>query len=118
VISPDITADPRWAPARDLLKDLGMSGACWSTPLRGAAGGVIGAFAVFHERTGAPEPKDLEIVRHASQLAALMIERVRARSALAESEARFRSVVELAQDGLMIHDESGIRPRDRANHSR
>jgi PAS domain S-box-containing protein len=108
VVSPDITTDPRWAPYYGMLRDIGLSGGCWSTPLRGAAGGVIGAFGVFHPRSGAPDPKDLEVIRHASQLAALMIERVRARGALAESEARFRGVVELTQDGLMIIDESGI----------
>jgi PAS domain S-box-containing protein len=109
VISPEMGTDPHWAPFHDLLREIGLSGGCWSTPLRGAAGGVIGAFAVFHPRIGAPEPKDLEIVRHASQLAALVIERVRARGALAESEQRFRGVVELTHDGLMIHDQSGIR---------
>ncbi len=109
VVTNEITDDPRWEPYYGLLKSLGLSGGCWSTPLRGAAGGVIGAFGVYHRRAGAPDPADLEVVRHASQLAALMIERVRARGALAESEARFRGVVELTHDGLMIFDQSGIR---------
>ena len=105
----DLHADARWAPYHALLSELQLGGSCWSTPLRGAAGEVIGAFAVYHSQCGEPQPRDLEIVRHASHLAAMVIEQVRAQNALAASEARFRSVVELAQDGLLIHDEQGIR---------
>ena len=107
VVSTDIRTDPLWAPFQEVLARLEMGGACWSTPLRGAAGGVIGVFAVYHERCGDPHPRDLEMIAHAGHLAAVVIERVRAQNALAASEARFRGVVELAQDGLLIHD--GVR---------
>jgi len=104
VVSTDLREDPLWTPFHAAIETLGIGLSCWSTPLRGAAGEVIGAFAVYHAGPGEPQPRDLEIVRHASHLAAMAIERVRAQNALAASEARFRAVVELSQDGLLIHD--------------
>ena len=107
VVSTDLREDPLWTPFHAAIETLGIGLSCWSTPLRGAAGGVIGVFAVYHERCGDPHPRDLEMIAHAGHLAAVVIERVRAQNALAASEARFRGVVELAQDGLLIHD--GVR---------
>jgi PAS domain S-box-containing protein len=109
VYSPDIAHDPIWAPYHGLVAGLGLAGSSWSLPLRGTAGEVIGAFAIYYADHSEPEPRDAEIVRHTAHLAAMALEQVRAQYALAASEARFRGVVELAQDGILVHDAEGVR---------
>jgi PAS domain S-box-containing protein len=109
VYSPDLRSDPIWAPYRPLIEKLGLGGSSWSLPLRGTAGEVIGAFAIYYPDHSEPEPRDAEIVRHTAHLAAMALEQVRSQHALAASEARFRGVVELAQDGILVHDAEGVR---------
>lgn len=109
VVTRDVRDDPLWVTYRPILEALEIHGSCWSMPLRGTAGEVIGAFAIYYNLTGEPQPRDAEIVRHASNLAAMVLEQVRAQYAVAASEARFRGVVELAQDGILIHDAEGVR---------
>ncbi|MEU1376011.1 SpoIIE family protein phosphatase [Streptomyces triculaminicus] len=77
VIVSDIATDPLWEGYRDLAKRAGVA-ACWSTPIRGSDGRVLGTFAIYHRTPRAPEDQDLALSAAFTRIAALAIERHRA----------------------------------------
>jgi PAS domain S-box-containing protein len=101
VVASDIRTDPRWKDYRDLAARAGLR-ACWSEPIRSAAGGVIGAFAMYHRRVSTPSDGDIASIVAAARLAAIAIERRRSEEALAASEARHRLFADHATDMIML----------------
>ena len=87
VIVADVATDPLWAEYRDLAARHGLA-ACWSTPIFGTAGTVLGTFAMYYRRPGAPATHDLQLVQRASDVAGIAIERGRAEEALRASGER------------------------------
>ncbi len=77
VIVTDIATDPLWEGYRDLARRAGVA-ACWSTPIQGTDGGLLGTFAMYHRTPKAPEREDLELSASFAHIAALAIERHRA----------------------------------------
>jgi PAS domain S-box-containing protein len=92
VIVADIATDSRWAAYRDLALPHGLR-ACWSSPVRDAAGEVMATFAVYHRVPRAPRPDELELVSRAAQITRIALERDAATEALQRSEARYRTLV-------------------------
>ena len=82
VIVEDIQTDPRWAPIKHLVDGTGLR-ACWSQPIRGSQGEVIGTFAIYRERVGGPGPDDLGFMETAAEMASIAIGRVKAEEELA-----------------------------------
>ncbi|GAA1905608.1 SpoIIE family protein phosphatase [Streptantibioticus ferralitis] len=76
VIVTDIATDPRWADYRDLAQRAGVA-ACWSTPIEGMDGRLLGTFAMYHRTPKAPEGTDLALSAAFARIAALAIERHR-----------------------------------------
>ncbi|MET3805693.1 diguanylate cyclase (GGDEF)-like protein [Nakamurella sp. UYEF19] len=84
VIVGDIATDPRWDDYRDVALPFGLR-ACWSVPIPGALGQVLGTFALYY---GAPrEPTDEERRRIAQwvHLAGFAIGRARDMDALRQA---------------------------------
>ncbi|HWH96069.1 MAG TPA: EAL domain-containing protein [Baekduia sp.] len=77
IVSADIEVDPRWEPFRPLAREHGLR-ACWSFPILGAAGDVLGTFAVYRAAPGEPTEQDRRFIRAASRVAGIAIERRRA----------------------------------------
>lgn len=73
----DIATDPLWKNFKDLAAEHGLC-ACWSTPIPGAAGEVVGTFAVYHRTPRGPTPDEVDAINLVSRVAALAIERFRA----------------------------------------
>ncbi|GIU30314.1 bifunctional diguanylate cyclase/phosphodiesterase [Shewanella colwelliana] len=77
VIVEDIATHPNWidfkglALSRDLL-------ACWSEPIKGISGDVLGTFAMYYDQIKSPSTSDLILIQEAARLASLAIERSRA----------------------------------------
>jgi CheY-like chemotaxis protein len=69
----DIAKSPLWKDFRDLALAHGLR-ACWSTPIRGRDGKVLGTFAIYHPTPRAPAPEEVECVRAISEVAAEAIE--------------------------------------------
>ncbi len=99
IIVPDISKDALWEYRHEAARHAGLH-ACWSTPITGADGRMLGTFATYLKRTGMPSRRDLELVGRMSQLARIAIERRVAEDALRESEKRFRGLFENVVEGL------------------
>jgi len=93
VIVEDIQSDPLWTDFKDLAASACLR-ACWSQPIRGAKGEVLGAFAIYHRRMRTPNADDIAFIESAAELAALAITRQQAQEELARSEARARQAAE------------------------
>ena len=103
VICADIAVDPRWDDYRELARTCGFASG-WSAPVLGAAGQVLATFAVYCASQAEPVAADIELTRRAAALAAVLIERFRAQAAERESEARYKSLVEMSREAVLIHD--------------
>jgi signal transduction histidine kinase/ActR/RegA family two-component response regulator len=82
VIVQDMQTDPLWAPIKHLVDGTGLC-ACWSEPIRGPEGEVIGTFAIYRRCIGGPSAQDIGFMRAAAEMASLAIGRARAEEALA-----------------------------------
>ena len=88
VIVEDIATDERWAGFEDLAAEHGLA-ACWSVPIR-SGDGVVGTFAFYDTVPRSPTSGELSLIRHASRLAGIAVERHRDQErlvALAERDA-------------------------------
>ncbi|WP_426168084.1 CHASE domain-containing protein [Pseudoduganella sp. R-31] len=108
VIVADIASDPLWAPYREMALRAGL-GACWSEPVHGANGKVLGAFAIYHREPQRPSVAQLALIDQAASLAGIAVEQARAAEALRVGEARFRSLYDHAPVALWQQDWSAVR---------
>jgi PAS domain S-box-containing protein len=76
VIVPDILADPRWVPYLKLATPHGLR-ACWSTPICTEGDHVLGSFAMYYREVRSPAESDMHLIRIATHLAGIAIERTR-----------------------------------------
>ncbi|MCL7419108.1 MAG: GAF domain-containing protein, partial [Halalkalicoccus sp.] len=100
VVCEDV-ADTRWASEwRDLALSNDLHG-CYSTPIAGADGEVLGSFGLYPTRPGevVPDPDVREVV---SDIAGVAIERKRTEEALQESEERYRELFESMTEGFCV----------------
>ena len=57
---------PRWAPIRHLIDGTDLR-ACWSQPIRGPQGEVLGTFAIYRRKPGGPTPDDVSFMESAGR---------------------------------------------------
>lgn len=93
VIVSDIATDPLWADFRHLALPHGLR-ACWSTPIASRDGGTLGTFAIYYREPRSPDAQHLQLVAHATHLAAVAVEWDRAQAELRAAENRYRTLVE------------------------
>ena len=89
VIVQDIAVDERWI-AREWSRVALTHGlrACWSTPILAAGGAPLGAFAVYWREPACPRATHQDVIHQMTYIAALAIERDRARAALAATHGQ------------------------------
>jgi PAS domain S-box-containing protein len=97
----DIASDPLWADYRELALEHGLR-ACWSLPISSTRGEVLGTFAMYHREPREPVPADLHVVDFVVRTAGIVIARSRTESNLRASEARYRQIVECAEDFAIV----------------
>jgi two-component system, cell cycle sensor histidine kinase and response regulator CckA len=93
VVVSDIGSDPLWVDCRDLALSHQLR-ACWSTPIASQDGNVLGTFAIYYREPRTPDAQHLQLIAHATHLAALAIERDRDQTQLRVAENRYRTLVE------------------------
>jgi diguanylate cyclase (GGDEF)-like protein len=77
VVTPDVTADPAWAPLADTVVGEGFR-ASWWVPVRAASSDdVLGVVVVFLRAARAPHDAELPLIERLRHLAALALERGR-----------------------------------------
>jgi diguanylate cyclase (GGDEF)-like protein/PAS domain S-box-containing protein len=99
VISEDIARDPRWRGFHQEAKAAGLA-ACWSIPVMGSDGSVLGTFGTYMREAGAPGEAAALLIGKAADLVALAVERHQSRRTLRLLE---RSV-EGSINGVVITD--------------
>lgn len=72
----DIANNPLWSNFKDLAMRHGLR-ACWSTPIHGSDGTVVGTFANYYRVVRDPSPVDVGLTDMIKQTAATAIERHR-----------------------------------------
>jgi len=72
----DISTNPLWANFKDLALQHGLR-ACWSTPIHGSDGKVVGTFANYYRVVRDPSPVDRELTELITHTAASAIEHAR-----------------------------------------
>jgi signal transduction histidine kinase/CheY-like chemotaxis protein len=103
-ISEDLTTDPKWASARDVVQALGLR-SCWSMPIQdNDTGDVVGTFAMYRQQPASPTPEDLHVVRAAARLAGRAIERLRWAQRARDFEERFALAERAAEFGIWEWD--------------
>jgi PAS domain S-box-containing protein len=107
VIVSDIENDPLWENFRDLALSHNLR-ACWSTPIRGTRGEVLGSFAVYYQTTRKPDAWELQLLDVASFLAGIAMERVQMNQLLNESEDRYKNIFETSLDAIFITGSDGL----------
>jgi diguanylate cyclase (GGDEF)-like protein len=70
----DIDTDPRWTNYKHLPLPLGLR-ACWSSPIGGSQGQVLGTFAFYFHECRGPSKTEQEIVETCLHLCAIALER-------------------------------------------
>ncbi|MEO6327200.1 MAG: EAL domain-containing protein [Thermoanaerobaculia bacterium] len=107
VISSDIETDPLWAGYVHLALENGLR-ACWSTPIFSTQHTLLGTFAIYAPRPGAPGDEHRALVDLSTGLAALAIERHVAEQALAQGEERYRALFTRNLAGVFHSTHDGI----------
>lgn len=101
VCSTDIANDPRWGDNALPALSHGLR-ACWSAPVLGTGGAVIGTFATYYPEPRSPPQHELEAMQATARTVALAIERHLSDDRLLEQEGRQRQVVNSALDFAII----------------
>lgn len=104
VVVEDIQSDPLWARFKSFAIELGLR-ACWSQPVRGVAGEVLGVLAIYHREACSPTGAQIQSIQSLSVLAASIIDRCISQAAtveierrLSETSSRLNEVKEQAED--------------------
>lgn len=95
VIVTDISTDPLWADFKDLALGAGLQ-ACWSTPILGMGGRILGTFAMYYPEPSSPSTSDLALIAVLVRTVATAIERSRL------DEQRERELAEERAVGLSL----------------
>lgn len=105
VIVEDLASDPLWG-AVPSFRELALAHelrACWSTPLLGSDGRVLGTFAMYYHHPRLPSADDLLLIRLVTRTAALAIEHKHAeeeREHLRASEQRALRQADIERERL------------------
>ena len=105
VIVTDTFEDPLWENYRALAGAFGLR-ACWSSPILSHDGNVLGSFAMYYHEPRKPTANELHLTAAATYLAGIAIERHHAEQALRRSEERYRRIVDTANEGIWIIDDT------------
>lgn len=103
VIVSDIEESPLWRPYRELARPYGLK-ACWSTPIFDRDHRVLGTFAFYFREVRSPTEAERALVRAYGEAAALVIEHVRLRASLLDSEERFRLLADASSEAVVLHE--------------
>ena len=100
VVVEDIQSHPYWKDYKGLASQAGLA-SCWSEPIIGSSGKVLGTFAIYHRSPGAPSEADLAMIESTANLIGIAIERKRIEEELGIASMVYRNTSE----AMMVTDE-------------
>ncbi|MEX0653715.1 MAG: GAF domain-containing sensor histidine kinase [Phycisphaeraceae bacterium] len=103
VVCEDTHHGKRWASFRPLADRLGIR-ACWSSPILGSDGRVLGTFAMLYVQPRRPGDRERQIIATCTRLAALAIERRRIEQQLHARACQQEVVAQLGHRALAGED--------------
>ncbi len=106
VVVEDIETDPLWAEYKELALRHGLR-ACWSEPIIGTDGSVLGSFAMYFKEKHGPSERDLAVISTAAHLAGIAMERARIEESRNRSEATNRALLAANPDLMFRLDREG-----------
>ena len=104
VVTEDIFEDERWEGYRDLARNTRLR-SCWSVPVRGASGAVLGTFAVYGTEPTVPSAEQRRLIDRMAHVASVALEHERRKQALHESEERYRTLIEHFPGAVFLYNE-------------
>jgi len=104
VVVDNIHEHPNWVNYRDLAEH-GCFSACWSEPVIGTNGQLLGTFTAYYPSPTSPQDDYLGLLTQAAQLTALIIERQLGSQELESSLATFRGIFDSIGEALFIQGE-------------
>jgi diguanylate cyclase (GGDEF)-like protein/PAS domain S-box-containing protein len=113
MISRTIAADGRWDAVRAILGQHDVA-ACWSVPMRGTTGGVLGTLNVFFASEREPGDGELQAISSATQIAGIAIERKRADAAVRRRSAELETMYKRLMHAHSDLEESKARLEDKS----
>ncbi|WP_410535948.1 SpoIIE family protein phosphatase [Streptomyces sp. KL2] len=90
VVVADIATHPYWEEFRETALRAGLA-ACWSAPITGTDGRLLGTFAMYHRVPLMPRETDLALAAAFARTAALALERHETKQARERAEAKERA---------------------------
>lgn len=103
----NIATDPLWAAFKDIALLHNLQ-ACWSEPIIGVDGSVLGTFAMYFDHPETPSEEHLDDIKNASKLVSIVMERDRRENSLRQSESLYRTLVENLPQRFFIKDKNSI----------
>lgn len=96
----DIALDPRWTAFPVFVERTAAQGlrACWSYPVIGTEGALLGTIANYRSETGEPGRASVQVLEWSARIAAIAIESRRNIMALRHNEQLLASVVKTQQE--------------------
>ncbi len=106
VITVDIETDPLWEDYRTIVLPMGLR-ACWSEPIFGAEGEVLGTFGIYYDRPCAPKEWELDFIHQCAQVVATVLVSNYTQYQLEESLSNLKALLEALPDLMFIVDGEG-----------
>jgi len=101
VVVNDVLHHPNWVHYGDLAR-VGDFSACWSEPVIGARGQLLGTFTAYYRTPARPHEDYLGLVTQGARLTALIIEHLRNAQELSSSLDTFRGIFDSISEALLI----------------
>ena len=105
-ITADISKDEGWASVKKQAAQYALA-ACWSFPVYGNAGRIIGTLDVYLDTPQEPTADELDKIGRMVRLAGIAIKRHMDENRLKTSESRYRGLFENVIDGVYIASREG-----------
>jgi len=103
VIVEDIQNHTYWAPFTELAARAGL-GSCWSEPIRGASGQLLGTFGIYQRHPAEPGADDIQMIEQASHLAGIAIDRSRSNEELQLASLVYQN----SSEAMAVTDAQGM----------
>lgn len=103
----DVYTDPKGAGFHAFAAAAGIHSG-WSEPIFAPDGELLGTFAAYHGKVRTPGENQYELLRQASQLAALVVSHYRNSERLQASLATFRGIFDGVDEALLVIDRAGV----------